>query len=703
MSNDVKIILEAVDNASAEIKKTTRSLDDVGGASIKAGAAFGGLAAAGAAVLVPAIQLAARAETLGVVTKVMGKNIGMSEVEVRKLENAIRSKGITMIAARQSIASMIQAEIDLTHATDLARAAQDTAVVSQKNSSEAFQDLVTIIATGNILMARNAGLMVNFEAAYKTGAEAIGKTSAELTNQEKIQIRTNEVLRAASRVTGAYEASMTTAAKKMASLDRHTEESQRMLGEIWLPTYAAAVDTVTKSLKKWQDLDQTQKDSVSTALGYATAIATAEAATFLAMGTFLKATKAIQAMDIALKAAGLSAGLLTAIPIAGVVAGVTLVAVGAAKAFQDWNEAMGVAIDSQQVLRAETATSASTYEEYRAAAERAAQADGLVVDEHGNLIKIWGAGRSTQTEVIEANAVMTQQQFDLAKRVIELSEEYQALDEHERRRLEAMGLLTAATETHTEAIADQVAGTQDLQAELNTLKDIITGPVGKAYDDFMGKTVDLRVKQNELKATIQELEKLEHFTPEQFATLREARAEYAENELQLEVLTQKHEESTARIIFGYLEQAAARDGLTTTEITALTEIAKELGIYDQKTADTITNVIGAWEDYEKDQSLPTLIARVQTLNREVAAGVVGEKTVTVRVEEVHITGQPTRRQHGGPVEEGMPYIVGEAGPELFVPARSGNIINNFELTANYASRERQSLAMDVKMLVAQYG
>ena len=34
------------------------------------------------------------------------------------------------------------------------------------------------------------------------------------------------------------------------------------------------------------------------------------------------------------------------------------------------------------------------------------------------------------------------------------------------------------------------------------------------------------------------------------------------------------------------------------------------------------------------------------------------------------------RQHGGPVRAGRPYLVGERGPELFVPSRSGRIDPN---------------------------
>ena len=40
---------------------------------------------------------------------------------------------------------------------------------------------------------------------------------------------------------------------------------------------------------------------------------------------------------------------------------------------------------------------------------------------------------------------------------------------------------------------------------------------------------------------------------------------------------------------------------------------------------------------------------------------------------------PGRRQAGGPVQGGFPYVVGERGPELFVPGQSGNVVSNRDL------------------------
>ena len=42
---------------------------------------------------------------------------------------------------------------------------------------------------------------------------------------------------------------------------------------------------------------------------------------------------------------------------------------------------------------------------------------------------------------------------------------------------------------------------------------------------------------------------------------------------------------------------------------------------------------------------------------------------------------PAGRAVGGPVSAGTPYVIGEQGPELFVPSGSGTIIPNGQLGA----------------------
>jgi TP901 family phage tail tape measure protein len=63
-----------------------------------------------------------------------------------------------------------------------------------------------------------------------------------------------------------------------------------------------------------------------------------------------------------------------------------------------------------------------------------------------------------------------------------------------------------------------------------------------------------------------------------------------------------------------------------------------------------------------------------------------ERTTTITVVTRHQTeGVPGRRM-GGPVAAGNPYVVGEAGPELFVPTVTGRIIPNHDLRSSMTGR-----------------
>jgi hypothetical protein len=46
---------------------------------------------------------------------------------------------------------------------------------------------------------------------------------------------------------------------------------------------------------------------------------------------------------------------------------------------------------------------------------------------------------------------------------------------------------------------------------------------------------------------------------------------------------------------------------------------------------------------------------------------------------------PSARASGGPVNSGSPYLVGEKGPELFVPSSSGSIVSNSKMNTGSGS------------------
>jgi Glu-tRNA(Gln) amidotransferase subunit E-like FAD-binding protein len=64
-----------------------------------------------------------------------------------------------------------------------------------------------------------------------------------------------------------------------------------------------------------------------------------------------------------------------------------------------------------------------------------------------------------------------------------------------------------------------------------------------------------------------------------------------------------------------------------------------------------------------------------------------------------------KRAAGGPVGKGSPYLVGEEGPELFVPSIAGDIVplNKLTGTTGAALRQSERIEKAVKEIIAQVG
>jgi hypothetical protein len=194
-------------------------------------------------------MLAARYETLGVVMGVVGRNAGYSAAEMNAHAEAVRKSGISMNESREVVIKLAQAQIDLSLASKLARAAQDAAVIGNMNSTEALERMTHGIVSGQTEILRAIGINVNFEDSYKKMAKQIGVTTEQLTEQEKVQARANVVLEYSVRLQGTYEAAMGTAAKQINSLKRYEEDLKTLRGEVWNEALVIAVDKYTGSLK----------------------------------------------------------------------------------------------------------------------------------------------------------------------------------------------------------------------------------------------------------------------------------------------------------------------------------------------------------------------------------------------------------------------------------------------------------------------
>ena len=206
----------------------------------------GALAAIGLANFVKNVTMtAARTETLGVVLKTVGKNAGYSDDELSGYEKSVKELGITTQVTRTVLTRMMQAQIDLTHAEELANVARNAAVIANENTSDSLEAILHGITSLQPEILRTRGLVINLQAAYVKEAKTLGIATTALTTRQKQQIAMNEVLKAGVAIEGTYEEAMGTAGKKVASLDRLMEEASETLGKMFLPAFGKIVDTVS--------------------------------------------------------------------------------------------------------------------------------------------------------------------------------------------------------------------------------------------------------------------------------------------------------------------------------------------------------------------------------------------------------------------------------------------------------------------------
>jgi hypothetical protein len=236
--------LRGVDEQAA---KTSRGAALLQRTVIQLGAAFSAYQAARWAA--ETVSLGARYQTLGVVMDVLGRNVGKTRTEMEVLQGSLQKTGISAIQARNNIARMIGANLDLANATQLARLAQDAAVIANLNSSQAFEQLIGGISTGQPRILRTMGIFVDFNRALDEHAKATGRTAEQLGEWEKTNIRANATMQAGAAIAGAYEASLETAGKQIRSAERYLEDARVAVSQAFQPAYTAAVFAYADALK----------------------------------------------------------------------------------------------------------------------------------------------------------------------------------------------------------------------------------------------------------------------------------------------------------------------------------------------------------------------------------------------------------------------------------------------------------------------
>ncbi len=255
---NISNVTSGLKNVETTAKASTQPINTLGSSiqsmALKAAAALGlyKLVDGIKSTIVESTMLSARVETLGVVMATVGKNVGLNAVQMENYAKNVAAMGITTQVSRETVIRMVQAQMDLTDATKLARIAQDAAVIGNTNSSDALQKMIYGIQVAEVQVLKTIGLNVNFENSYKKFGAQINKNAEDLNELDKIQARTNAVMEAGSRIAGTYEAAMGTVGKQINTLPRFIEEAKLKFGELFKPALIVIVSELTKGL---QDLN----------------------------------------------------------------------------------------------------------------------------------------------------------------------------------------------------------------------------------------------------------------------------------------------------------------------------------------------------------------------------------------------------------------------------------------------------------------
>jgi hypothetical protein len=228
---------QATQSMSSFTEQSSRLRGAVLGVGIAAGAATAAIIAFGT----KSFMAAARVDELDVAMNAVGKATGLGYQAIRDAAQATKDMGIEMEVAQQSAIKFAQNNLKLSYASELARAAQDLAVVSGKNSTDTFNMLTHAVITGRSEVLKSVGIQKSAGQMYESFARSLGISASALTYQQKQQAVATGALAEAAKVAGVYEAAMDSPGKVLRSFARIHNEIQVAVGGVLLKAFGPMI------------------------------------------------------------------------------------------------------------------------------------------------------------------------------------------------------------------------------------------------------------------------------------------------------------------------------------------------------------------------------------------------------------------------------------------------------------------------------
>ncbi len=258
IQNAISPLSAAINGLNGQMGQLVSSMQRTGNQARNTAATFATFAAANIAaravtelagalneLIVGSTLYAARTEELGVALNAVARAGGVNIEVIKQQEFSMRQLNITTQDARQALSRFLQANLDITKSGALARTAQDLAVIAGVSTSEEINKLIIGIQTLQSRNLRTAGVFITVDEVLDNLAKTTHRARDSFSTLEKQQATLNAVLEFGTRVTGTYEAAMTTASKQMRSLERVMFEMQNSIGAFFVPTMLSTITTLT--------------------------------------------------------------------------------------------------------------------------------------------------------------------------------------------------------------------------------------------------------------------------------------------------------------------------------------------------------------------------------------------------------------------------------------------------------------------------
>ena len=608
-----------------------------------------------------ALLTSARVETLAGVAAFMGQQAGYTKAEIDALASALQRQGITTGQSYDTIVQMVRANMSLADATKLATVAQGLARATGENSSSTLAKLIQGTQTLQVEVLRNAGVVIQLDQEYKKFAASSGRTTESLGAQEKQQIALAAVLREGEKVLGVYGVTNDFVGGKLQSMKRHGEEASLAIGDVFAPALRVGTDAATELLKLIKEYPSVFGTAGLGAAALATAFTGLKASA--ALGAISTGTLTT-ALGLLWPAVAVGATAFSSWKLGGWLGEVTGLTNGV-----EWLAGRMMGLSSADIAASRSAREYSESSAGKAAALAAAAKALADLEAKAQQAAIDGAKRAAD----EAAA-----QIATAKATKEAAENAESLQKYitalikEGEQWDAQ--LVSITKT-THGLA--VAWGKDLVEAANKGAEAVNASI-RGQLNMLAEYQ----QKNELALLSGTALKLRQLEIEQAGVMAAAGAQHGANSELYKMMAAEVE-----IYF-----AAKRAAVTASTDVVIEAAVRETAVVQQQAQQMALSWSQAMDLViaGKGQMTGTIQGKIYSSNAEIQArrdeitrGISKGENYWGPVDDFGTPdwdriglGYLPAKALGGPVNAGSPYLVGERGPEMFVPRASGTIVPN---------------------------